>query len=347
MGQVLQVLRQSLRYEDLELVADAALAHRPDAPVVRRLYAQALVDGANPAVALQLYSDLAADETVPMVDRVEARGGIGRCYKEMFLLCTEPGRRRHYLTRSLDAYLTAYHEDENNTWHGINAVALLARAGREGVELAPGTPEATVLAERILQTVDADPVPHMWTEVTACEAAIALGRYDEAVERARAFLETRPDGFTVAAFLRQLQTVWAAHHHQLPGRRAASRAALHAAGGQRGRGRRWRRPTSALPVLPTSAADGWRRSSATRASCRWPGTARGCSAAGPWPGSRPPTTRPSAPDSSSRAPICTRTCRHSWWSPMVTSCPRTWTPPTRWWCSTASTTIRAGRPASG
>jgi V8-like Glu-specific endopeptidase len=207
-GQVLQVLRQALRYEDLELVADAALAHRPDAPVVRRLYAQALVDGANPAVALQLYSDLAADETVPPSDRVEARGGIGRCYKEMFLLCTEPGRRRHYLTRSLDAYLGAYHEDENkNTWHGINAVALLARAGRESVEVAHA-PEPTVLAERILQTVDADPVPHMWTEVTACEAAIALGRYDEAIERARAFLETRPDGFTVAAFLRQLQTVW-------------------------------------------------------------------------------------------------------------------------------------------
>jgi V8-like Glu-specific endopeptidase len=207
-GQVLQVLRQSLRYEDLELVADAALAHRPDAPVVRRLYAQALVDGANPAVALQLYSDLAADETVPLVDRVEARGGIGRCYKEMFLLCTEPGRRRHCLTRSLDAYLDAYHEDENNTWHGINAVALLARARREGVELAPGAPEATVLAERILQTVDADPMPNAWTEVTACEAAIALGRYDEAVERARAFLETSPDGFTVATFLRQLQRVW-------------------------------------------------------------------------------------------------------------------------------------------
>jgi V8-like Glu-specific endopeptidase len=208
-GQVLQVLRQSLRYEDLELVADAALAHRPDAPVVRRLYAQALVDGANPAVALQLYSDLAADETVPPSDRVEARGGIGRCYKEMFLLCTEPGRRRHYFARSLDAYLSVYHEDEDrNTWHGINAVALLARAGREGVELAPGAPTPTVLAERVLQTVDADPTPGPWTEVTACEAAIALGRYDEAVERARAFLEARPDGFTVAAFLRQLQTVW-------------------------------------------------------------------------------------------------------------------------------------------
>ena len=47
-----------------------------------------------------------------------------------------------------------------------------------------------------------------WTEVTACEAAIALGRYDEAVERGEAFIETKPEGFTVATFLRQLQKIW-------------------------------------------------------------------------------------------------------------------------------------------
>jgi V8-like Glu-specific endopeptidase len=207
-GQILQVLRQSLRYEELELVADAALAHGLDAHVVHRQYAQALVDGGNPAVALRLYTDLADDEAVPMVDRVEARGGIGRCYKEMFLACTEPARRRHYLTRSLEAYLAAYQENTNHTWHGINAVALLARAGRDSIDLAPGVPEAAALANEILQTVDSDPVQNMWTEVTACEAAIALGRHDEAVERAEAFIETKPDGFTVAAFHRQLQKVW-------------------------------------------------------------------------------------------------------------------------------------------
>ena len=52
-GQVLLVLRQSRRYEELKLVADAALAHVPDAPAVRRHYAQALVDSGNPAVALR------------------------------------------------------------------------------------------------------------------------------------------------------------------------------------------------------------------------------------------------------------------------------------------------------
>src|SRR3954447_6385975 len=75
-GQVLLVLRQSRRYEELELVADAALAYGLDAPAVRRHYAQALVDSGNPAVALRLYIELAADETAPRGERMEARGSI-------------------------------------------------------------------------------------------------------------------------------------------------------------------------------------------------------------------------------------------------------------------------------
>jgi len=208
-GQVLLVLRQSRRYEELELVADAALAHGPDAPAVRRLYAQALVDGEHPAVALRLFTGLAADGTAPRVDRIEARGGIGRCYKEMFLACTEPDRGRRFLSRSLEAYLAAYLEDTDVfTWHGINAVSLLARAARDGIQLPSGSPTAAALADDILRTVDSAPVPNTWTEVTGCEAAIALGRYDEAVERAEAFIETTPEMFTVATFLRQLQKVW-------------------------------------------------------------------------------------------------------------------------------------------
>ena len=77
-GQVLQVLlvlRQSRRYEELKLVADAALAHEPDVPAVRRHYAQALVDGGNPALALRLYTELAADETAPHASPASSEAG--------------------------------------------------------------------------------------------------------------------------------------------------------------------------------------------------------------------------------------------------------------------------------
>ena len=214
---VLQILSQALRYEEVELVADAALAHGLDVPAVRLQYAQALVDGRNPAVALRLYTALAVDETVPMVDRLEARGGIGRCYKELFLACTEPARRRHYLARSLDAYLAAYLEDTNHTWHGINAVALLARADRDGIDLGPDSQRAGELAGAILRTITSLPAQDAWTELTACEAALALGRYDDAIERVEAFILTRPNGFTLASFHRQLRMVWQLDTTSTPG----------------------------------------------------------------------------------------------------------------------------------
>src|SRR5690349_14052272 len=63
--QVLQLLRENLRYEDLEVVADAALAFEIESPSVRRQYAQALVDGGNPVAALTLYESVVADGDAP------------------------------------------------------------------------------------------------------------------------------------------------------------------------------------------------------------------------------------------------------------------------------------------
>src|SRR3954447_786727 len=105
------------------------------------------MDGGNLALALRLYTELAADETAQRGERIEARGGIGRCYKEMFLACTEPDRRRRFLSRSFEVYLAAYLEDTDfYTWHGINAAALIARAARDGIQLPSGSPDVAALA---------------------------------------------------------------------------------------------------------------------------------------------------------------------------------------------------------
>ena len=207
-----------------------------------------------------LYTELAADETAPRAERAEARGGIGRCYKEMFLACTEPGRRRRFLSRSLEVYLAAYLEDtETYTWPGINAVALLARAARDGIPLPAGSPRPANWPSDILRTADSAPVRNTWTEQTACEAAIALGRYDEAVERGEAFIGTAPEGFTVAAFLRQLQKVWQLDTTTSPGNDLLPCCAPRCSRSTVARSR-WRPATSAPRASPTnSAADGWRR----------------------------------------------------------------------------------------
>lgn len=209
---VLQLLRENLRYAELRAVADAALGQGLSGAVVRRQYAQALVDGDNPAAALLLFDNISSDVSAPVTEQIEARGGVGRCYKQLFIVTTDPVRRAEYLQRALTAYQQAYREDAGRFWHGINAVALLACADREDLTLT-GYPDpgntAREIAAAILNLVDALPEPDAWAKATACEALLALGNHGEAVRRGNAFVQASDAGaFKIASFLRQLLEIW-------------------------------------------------------------------------------------------------------------------------------------------
>jgi Trypsin-like peptidase domain/Tetratricopeptide Repeats-Sensor len=203
---ILQLLRDNLRYAELRAVADTALAWAPGNAPARRQYAQALVDGDNPAAALLIYCGIAEDATTPAAEQVEARGGVGRCYKQLFVVTANPDRRAEYLRQALQAYLDAYREDGRRIWHGINAVALLARAERDGLPVAG---DAGALAEEVLATVENAPAMDAWAHATVAEAMIALGRSAEATQAANRFVNARDgDAFKVTSFLRQLVEIW-------------------------------------------------------------------------------------------------------------------------------------------
>ena len=163
------------------------------------------MDGHNPALALLIYNGLARDRNAAPDDRLDARGGIGRCHKELFLACTDEHRRRRHLEASVDAYRRAFTQ-HRQPYHGINAVAMLARAVREGIE--PDHTRVRTLARTVLANVNQALADDGWGQLTACEALIALGRNDEALTRAEAYLNTKPAAFYVASFLRQLTEVW-------------------------------------------------------------------------------------------------------------------------------------------
>ena len=130
----------------------------------------------------------------------------------MFLTTTESARRADYLQRALDAYLGAYNAEPQDFWHGINAAALLARAARDGITVS-GTSDAArtaqEIAEQVLKTVDEQPQRDQWTKATACEASVALGHHDEAVQRGEVFVEDPDtDAFAIASLERQLLELW-------------------------------------------------------------------------------------------------------------------------------------------
>lgn len=243
---MLRLLREHLRYDELLRVGDALLGNGVEAPVVRRQLAQALVDRESPATSLLIFSELADDPTVPAGERVEARGGVGRCYKQLFALSSAPQVRARYLLLGLQAYRAAYEEDRSRVWHGINAVALLARAARDrlplegglaaaGAAAADAAAEARVLAADILGSVEALAEPDAWATATAAEACLALDRKDEAVAWSGRFAAHSDAGaFKLASFLRQLTDVWQLDTHIPPGDRVLPvlrSALLGAAGG--------------------------------------------------------------------------------------------------------------------
>ncbi len=210
---ILMDLRRKRYFVLLRQVADAFIQSGLDDRFIRRQYAQALIDLGALAAAEAVLERLVADATGAGDEDAEARGVLGRAYKQMYVTAG-PGagaRRRLFLQHAIDSYLGVYRESDTYRWHGINAVALLARADRDGIEL-PGVDDpaaaARHLATEILNAIEHLSRPSTWDQATAVEASIALGETKKALERLDAYLDSGPDPFQVASTMRQLTEVW-------------------------------------------------------------------------------------------------------------------------------------------
>ena len=148
---------------------------------------------------------------MPASERAEARGLIGRAYKQEFIdqLRATSKASAPKLKQAITAYLKEYEEDPPaRDWHGINAVALLALAQRRGLTAAQiADPKA--LAERIVKNLQVKRERTRFDEATLAEAFVALGRYDEAAACLQKYV-WHPDtsAFSLGSTLRQFEQVW-------------------------------------------------------------------------------------------------------------------------------------------
>ena len=161
---------------------------RSDLRPCARQYAQALVDGGNPAAALTLYESVVADGDAPAPgpDRRPRRcwsllQGAVSCLHRPGAPPRIPPQRSGCLPRRVCRAPGQYLPRDQRR--------RVARQGRTRGHLAaarhpalhgdrPGRPRGA-----------RDRTPcHMWNAVTAAEACVALGKHDEAIDRAQAFL---------------------------------------------------------------------------------------------------------------------------------------------------------------
>lgn len=219
---VLTLLLRSRRFDLLARVADALQQVGVDAPLVRRYYAQALLDQDLLSAGLAVLGDIDAGASAG--EAFEARGLVGRAYKEMFLVTSPeaPGRRMALLERSVAAYESVFLASAEHVWHGVNAAALLLRADRDAI-LLPGHPDAATRARTIAGQVVATVTARresggIWDKATLVEAHLVLGQVDDALACLRDYLsDPGLDAFELGSLHRQLVEVWQLRPDRDPG----------------------------------------------------------------------------------------------------------------------------------
>jgi hypothetical protein len=203
--QALDALRQRRRFQPMLRVAEGAFRSGAESARVSRLYAQALIEEGLLESALAVLGHVPN----PGAEADEIDGLVGRANKQRYTDSpTSPGAGRS-LARAIDAYLSRYEmAPEAHLWHGINAVALLARAERDGRSM-EGFPNWREMAKRILTAIGPPESAEFWNLGIGAEAHVAVGDYSGAAPWMAAYTgHEKANAFALASTLRQLREVW-------------------------------------------------------------------------------------------------------------------------------------------
>src|SRR3954468_7564135 len=211
-GADLACLRAVRQFVQMRRYADAAIASGTTDFKVRRQFAQALIELGEFDEAVGVLEPLIRDTPPRHVENYEARGLLGRAYKQRYI---DAGSRAEpdWLTTAIATYWLAFEEDNDNLWYGINAASCLLRAAADGVaEPQLGPPSR--IAHRIRDVLDDRQQAaeggwlYVWDYATRVEAHVDLGNFPEALKSLAEYL-THPDmtPFEVSSTYRQFDEV--------------------------------------------------------------------------------------------------------------------------------------------
>ncbi|MEJ7766632.1 MAG: serine protease [Chitinophagaceae bacterium] len=220
-GKILQLLRNKRMFGWMQKVCDALIFTKRDSLKINRQYAQSLIDSGIYSAALSVLNTLSIDSknTTPqstdaIKEGIEAKGLIGRLYKQLYINAAKlDSHNSHFLMQALNSYYEVYKSGkEDFLWHGINAVALLYRAEKDGIQV-PGFPDYGVLAKEILTGVEEKEnekrAETPYDYAIAAEACIALNRPKQAAKWTAYYSSDQgSDAFELAGTLRQFEEVW-------------------------------------------------------------------------------------------------------------------------------------------
>ncbi len=211
-------LRNVRAYELMGRLAEAVSRVDPDDARNRRLYAQCLIETGRATAAIDMLRQLLLALPAGHAEAVEAAGLIGRASKQIFFDAGDKSSAgaRAALAQAIDAYRRPYEADPAHAvWHGVNLLALVSRARREGwAELVPDLDPAA-LAGALVAALLAMPVARRdeWYLPTLAEAmlgqSLASGDLTMVEQQLRGYIGAPGvQAFQVASTLRQFSEVW-------------------------------------------------------------------------------------------------------------------------------------------
>lgn len=219
-ARVLKLLRNKRMFIQMIKVADTLIQTGRSNFTIRKLYAQALIDSGNYTAALSILQALTLDITntvtqdeTTVFEHTEAKGLIGRIYKQLYINANSPANPQcaRFLSLSINAYYDVYKNNKGNVWHGINAVALTERAKRDGTTIS-NLPDSLQIAKDILSLItekNENEKADAWDFATAAEACIALNKPEDALKWLSGYARMPYcDAFELASTLRQFEEVW-------------------------------------------------------------------------------------------------------------------------------------------
>lgn len=206
----LTALRNDRQFKLMRAYAEAVLAGGTNDPEVRKQLGQALIELGEYDAALGVLRSV-IDDASPDVEQVaEARGLIGRLYKQQYVNDPAASGAAVLLQRAIAAYESVYDNDKTRIWHGVNAVSCRLRAHRDVIPDA--NPErARRMAREILQEVERRKRAgnlYVWDYATRVEAFLALGDYQRASDALDDYL-MHPEmrAFEVSSTYRQFDEI--------------------------------------------------------------------------------------------------------------------------------------------
>jgi hypothetical protein len=208
-------LRRKQCFRSMATISESLIESGVETPNVQRQYAQSLIDQGLLTPAQSVLRSIVHDPNAGE-EEFEARGLIGRIHKQLYVNRNDPSSpaNQKNLQRALEEYFYVYQVDrKKHFWHGINVVALTARAQRDGISTT-GFPDPTVLAREIRQVIDEkagsklDSLP-AWYLATRLEACVALGEKMACMNTALFYVVSNDaDAFEINSTLRQFTEVW-------------------------------------------------------------------------------------------------------------------------------------------